>query len=161
MNLFNQIENEAKENKVYIYFDMDGTCVEYKSGEKKLIMSNKKDLFLNKRPLNTVLKIMERLSKMENVTVGILSNCYFEEQKKDKITWLKKNAPFIEMKNVNIIVLNNETYTTDTKDFLKANLLKRLHSDLSHVILVEDSHAILKATQKSGIRGEHVSTLID
>ena len=161
MNLVDKVKELAKENKVYIYFDMDGTCVEYKSGEIDLIKGNAKEFFLNKRPLFTILKIMEDLANTANVIVGILSNCYFDEQKQDKITWLKKYAPFIKSENINIIVLNNETYTADTKDYLKPNLLKKLHNDTTYVYLIEDNHQILKATKKSGLNGEHISTLLN
>lgn len=160
MNLVDKIIEQAKGHKVYVYFDMDGTCVEYKSGEIQLIKGNQPNFFLQKRPLFTVLSIMEKLSKVDNVVVGILSNCYFDEQKADKITWLGKYAPFIKAENINIIVLNNETYTPDTKDYLKANLLKKLHNDTQYVYLIEDNHQILKATIKSGLNGEHVSTLL-
>ena len=160
MNLVEKIKTLAKENIVYLYFDMDGTCAEYKSGEKDLIKGNAKDFFLIKRPLFSILKIMEDLANSENVIVGILSNCYFEEQKQDKITWLQKYAPFIKRENINIIVLSNETYTTETKDYLKPNLLKKLHNDTTYVYLIEDNHQILKATRKSGLNGEHISTLI-
>ena len=57
-------------------------------------------------------------------------------------------------------MLNNEIYTQDTKDYLKPNLLKKLHNDTTYVYLIEDSHQILKATRKSGLNGEHISTLI-
>ena len=72
MNLVEKVKTLAKDNKVYLYFDMDGTCVEYKSGEIDLIKGNAKDFFLTKRPLFSILKIMEDLANTENVIVGIL-----------------------------------------------------------------------------------------
>lgn len=48
MNLFDKILEMAKTKKVRVFFDMDGTCAEFKSGEKNDILANKRGLYLNK-----------------------------------------------------------------------------------------------------------------
>lgn len=163
MNVMIEIKEAAKTKPVLCLFDMDGTCVEYGSGEKAQILANKKDFFKFKRPLKSILKKMKVLSKTKNVRVGILSNCYFEEQHLDKIFWLKNNAPFIAQNDIHIVVLNNETYTTDTKDFIKANYIKQIAAPNEKVFFFEDSHNIIKATSKAlpDVKVCHVSELID
>lgn len=163
MDVIKEIKDTAKFKPVLCLFDMDGTCVEYGSGEKAQIMANKKDFFKFKRPLKSILKKMKNLSKTKNIRVGILSNCYFEEQRQDKIFWLKNNAPFICQKDICIVVLNNETYTTDTKDFIKAKYIKQMAKQNEKVFFFEDSHNIIKATSKAlpDVKVCHVSELID
>lgn len=157
------ILNLSKTNKVVCFFDMDGTCVEYGANEKPLLLANEPNFFLNKRPLRSIIKKMKRLSKMNNVTVKILSNCYFEEQKEDKISWLKKYAGFIKPEDINIIVLNNEKYTPETKDNLKANRIKSIVGNDSEIYLFEDDQRIMYVTMKimPEVHVCHVSTLID
>lgn len=163
MDKVKEIKKLAKTENILCLFDMDGTCVEYGTNEKSHILNNEKDFFKFKRPLKYVLKKMKSLSKTKNVRVGILSNCYFEEQRQDKIFWLKNNAPFIADENINIIVLNNETYTTETKDFIKANRIKTIARPNEKVFFFEDSHDIIKATHKalSDVNVFHISALID
>ena len=157
------IKEDAKRGKVIIYSDMDGVLCEYGAGEKGLIMSNEKGFYLSKRPLFSMLRKLEELSHIENVEVGIMSNCYYLEQKEDKIKWLEKYCPFIKKENINIIVLTNEVYTKETKDFLKGERLLSITSGSNKKwYLIEDNHDIIKCTNKlvEG-SGRHFSELID
>lgn len=104
---------------------------------------------------------MERLSKIPNVEVCILSNCHYQEQKEEKIEWLRVYAPFIRPENIFIIVLSNENYTSDNKHFLKGNKIKKILSSDETAFLIEDDHRVIKATRSLGIDAEHVSMLIE
>ena len=164
MRIFDEIKEKAdKGENILCLFDMDGTCAEYGANEKKRILDNEKGFYFSKRPLVTILKIMENLSNINNVQVGILSNCYYEEQKEDKINWLKKYAPFIRDKNVNIIVLTKETYTKENKAFLKSEKIKKIEKENEEIYFFEDDHQIIRATLKAlpHVNTRHISTLID
>jgi len=158
----------AKTKKVIVFFDMDGVCAEYgRPGEDKLIRSNAPGYYFNKRPIQSMLETMERISKIENVEIRILSNCYFPEQKQDKIKWLKIHAPFIKLENITVITLNDETYTKETKDEIKGNYIKVLTEGVdAHVRLVEDDHGIIKKSNEllskllPCFRAEHISSLM-
>ena len=52
-----EIINKSKTEKVLIFFDMDGVLAEYGAGEKGLILNNTPNFYLNKRPIQTTLKI--------------------------------------------------------------------------------------------------------
>ena len=160
MTLFDEIVELAKVKSVKVFFDMDGTCVEYRSGEKNDILTNKPGIYLNKRSIKTVLEIMKKLSEVQNVKVCILSNCYYDEQKREKIEWLHKFAPFIKDENIYIIVFKNEKFEREEKDFLKANKIKQIVGN-DEAILIEDDHGIIKSSLKVGVRAEHISTLIE
>ena len=158
-----KIKEQSCESKVIIYSDMDGVIAEYGVGEKPLIMSNEKSFYLNKRPIYSTINKLKELSEIENVEIGIMSNCYFQEQKTDKIEWLKEYCPFISPENINIIVLNEESYTKETKDYLKVNRIIDINKDNDKVWhLVEDNHNIMNCTNKvkPGF-AHHFSELLD
>ena len=114
-----EIKNLGKNKQVLVLFDMDGTLVEYGQGEKQLIMDNVRSFYFNKRKLNTTCKIAEEISKYKNVTVGIMSNCYFDEQKQDKLSWLAIHLPFLKQENIYINVY--KTLTTKKKKKILSN----------------------------------------
>lgn len=163
-NMFlDEVKKLAKENKIIVFSDMDGVLAEFGIGEKHLILANVPSFYLNKRPIQTTLKALELLSKIDNVEIGIISNCHFIEQKQDKISWLKKNASFIKPENINIIVLNEETYTKETKDFLKINKILNLVKDKNiKFFLIEDDHGIIRSSNSvcPGV-ARHVSEIVE
>lgn len=145
--LINEIKSIAKTKSILVLFDMDGTIVEYGANEKQDILDNKAHFYFNKRPLKTMLKAVKNLSKIKNVTIGILSNCYYPEQRQDKIIWIKKFIPFIKSENINIIVYSELKFEKHEKDNLKANKINTI-SGYDKIYLIEDTHEIIKATNK-------------
>lgn len=160
--VIDQIKEQAKYGKVVVLFDMDGVIAEFGSNEKKFILSNHPEFFLHRRPIKTIINIIEDLNNFENITLGIVSNCFFEEQKQDKITWLKKHLPFLKEENICIIKLNEEKYTKETKDFIKAKYIEKNWKKDDLIYFFEDDHGIIRATQKvfPEIVVNHISTLI-
>lgn len=139
----------AKTKPVLVLFDMDGTLVEFGVNEKEQILENAPGFYFNKRPIKTMLKIAEGLSKKKNITVGIMSNCYYFNQKEDKLRWLKDNAPFIEDKNIYINVYNNRNIDKLERSSAKLNrILNEKLTDNNVVYLIEDTHEIIKTINK-------------
>ena len=161
--LIDEIKEKAKSKKVILYSDMDGVLAEYGVGEKPLILANEKNFYLNKRKISCTVEKLREISMLENVEIGIMSNCYFQEQKQDKIVWLEKHCPFIKKNNINIIVLNEEPHTEETKDYLKISRLLSINYNKDvDFYLIEDNHKIISATNK--IRpntGRHFSEILD
>jgi len=161
--LIEKIKEEAKNKKVIMFFDMDGTIAEYSSADKDRIINNEVGFYLKKRPLHCMLKIMKKFSKMENVTVAILSNCKFEEQKQDKIAWLRIYAPYIKEENIHIVVLSKEVYEKEQKFAIKARYLEKLSKGYDVVYQIEDDQRIINATRNAQLpntNAEHVSMLL-
>lgn len=158
-----KLKRISEEKKVIVYSDMDGVLVEYGAGEKDLILKNEKGFYYNKRPIYSTINKFKQMSEMENVEIGIMSNCYYQEQKKDKIMWLENYCPFIKKENINIIVLTEESYTKETKDAIKIGKILNLNKDTDReFFLIEDDHGIIKASNK--IRpntAHHFSELLD
>lgn len=161
--LIEEIKEKAKTKKVIVYSDMDGVLAEYGVGEKPLILANEKDFYLNKRKISCAVEKFRMLSEIENVEIGIMSNCYFQEQKQDKLLWLEKHCPFIKKENINIIVLNDEPHTKETKDYLKISRLLSINYDKDvDFYLIEDNHNIIGATNKTRPNtGRHFSEILD
>ena len=161
--LIDRLTKEAKSKKVIVYSDMDGVLVEYCAGQKELILNNEKDFYLNQRPIFSVINKMKQLSEIENIEIGIMSQCYFQEQKRDKILWLEKYCPFIKKQNINIIVLNEESYTKDSKYFLKIQKIRSLNEGENRSFyLIEDEHKIIKNSNKICPNvAHHFSELLD
>lgn len=161
--LVDQIKEKAKSKKVIVYSDMDGVLAEYGVGEKPLILANEKDFYLNKRAVHCTIEALKRISEIENVEVGIMSNCYFQQQKQDKILWLERHCPFIKKENINIVVLNDEPHTAQTKDYLKISKLLSINHDKDiDFYLIEDNHKIISATNKTRPNtGRHFSEILN
>ena len=158
-----EIKKLSTNKKVYIFCDMDGVIAEFGASEKDLILNNAKNLFLNKRPIFTTINKLKEFSQIQNVEICIMSNCHFKEQKEEKIKWLKKYCPFIKTQNINIIVLKEENYTKETKDYLKIHRIKSiLKENNCHYFLLEDNHDIIKSTNKiAPMTGRHFSEILD
>lgn len=142
-----KIKEMAKQQKLLVLFDMDGTIVEYGANEKQDIIENKPNFYYEKRPLKTMLKTVKKLSKIKNVTIGILSNCYYPEQEQDKIKWLHKFTPFIDFNYTYFNVYSNLSFKKEERNILKANVIKTI-TGFDKILLVEDNHEIIKETNK-------------
>lgn len=147
MKLFDEICLEAKTKNVLVLFDMDGTIVEYGHNEKPFILKNHPGFYFNKQPLEIMISIAKELSKQNNITVGILSNCYFNEQKNDKLEWIEKFAPFIDKNQRHVIVYNNLSFKKEEKNYLKAIKIQTIQG-FDRVYLIEDNHEIISVTNK-------------
>ncbi|MBR6779014.1 MAG: hypothetical protein IKM43_02550 [Clostridia bacterium] len=161
--LIDKIRKLAKDNKVMVFCDMDGVIAEYDTTKKHDIRNNVPNTYFNSRPLNHTISQLKKIKKIKNVEIGILSACYFNEQKQEKLQWLKLHANIFEDKNINIVVYENETFTQKTKDLLKVNKILEIVKNKNVVpILIEDNHNIIEATNKV-IKNcaVHVSKLID
>lgn len=162
--LINEIIEIAKENRVYVFFDMDGVLAEFETREYDKIKRGDADYFTKSRPIKSTIKVAKKLSKIRNITVGIMSNCYSKVQREDKKTWLKENMPFIKEENINIISYDEVKFKKEEKDLLKGNYLTKKYKKLkAKIFLIEDNINIIKATNKNfkQISCHHVSMIID
>lgn len=158
-----KIKEEAKAgSKTLIFFDMDGLMTEFDSELKERIVSNEPGFYLTRRPLKSMLKTIKGLSKVKNITVGILSNCHYKEQKQDKITWLSKYAPFFAPENIHIVVLSEEKFEDSEKYFVKARYAKEYMQGYDKVYFFDDDPRILKAMRKAlpEMVSKHISLMI-
>ena len=106
---------------------------------------------------------MKELNETENVTVGILSCCHFVEQKSDKISWLKKNVPFLKTENIHIICYENIDYNKENKYLLKTQYLENLFKNSQYIVYhIDDDVRVIGSMKKSNlINVKHISSIIE
>ena len=157
--LINYIQTEFNNEKTDIYVDMDGVIVDYDMINYSKHKEND-DVYFNKRPINTVLNILCEVSKLENVTIHILSVSRYQRQIQGKLDWLKKYAPFIDKENINIIPRDVNKF--EKADVLKSNFFTKLQNN-NKIILIDDSHSVLQTVFKnnSQVIPFHISSIID
>lgn len=161
--IIDEIKEQAKYTNVLILSDMDGVVAEYGTNEKKSILSNHLNFYLNRRPIRTIINAYKELSELENITIGIVSNCFYEEQKQDKLKWLEKHMPFVNKDYVRIIKLSEEKYDKESKDYIKSKYIEKMIKNKEVMVyFFEDDHGIIRCTHKAlpNVYTAHMSMLV-
>ncbi len=140
---------------------MDGVVADYDMIDYKL-HGEEKDIYLNKRPIKTIINILEKLSTLDNVNLYILSVTKYKKQINGKKIWLKKNMPFIDNKNIKII--SREEKEWQEASIIKSNYLNiNIKDEQSVNIHIDDSHDVLREIDKldKDITPLHISSILD
>ena len=133
-------EEEIKklgDNKIKIFVDMDGVIADYNVG---YAMD-----YHQKRPLTSNIEKLEKVSKMENVEMHILSVARLNVGVEEKNIWLDEVAPFFKKENRNIIPREENGFMA-AKD-LKLLFMKNLEKDGSIIVVIDDDPQILHEMQ--------------
>lgn len=133
MHFYNLIKELSTEKELIIFVDMDGVIASYDVGRPLD--------FLNKRPLTENIKKLEKVSKLPNVELHILSICKKNFQIEEKNTWLDKYAPFFNKENR--IIISKEEIKNISSPEIKSNYLKSVKTN-KQIVFVDDDNAILK-----------------
>jgi len=164
--MLEQIKTYADENrdkKIAMFVDMDGVIADLDINDD--IANNKANVFLEKRPLKSVINILSKVSEIENIDLYILSACGYRNQAVDKSEWLSIHAPFFKKENQIYVVREVVNYTHETKTKIKTdNILDTLRDrDYDLAIYLEDEFLMLKMMQKKlgdKIMCIHISSFI-
>lgn len=147
MSFIDKITKICKEHdKVALFVDMDGTIVEYIVYHEGFITNETKELFLNAKPITSIIEKLEELNKIENLDIFILTLSKSNIIAKEKKEWLKRYLPFIDENNYIILIRENGDYDTETRSFVKANQMKEKLKEYNYVMLLDDEHKILRTT---------------
>ncbi len=158
-----EVAKIAKKKSVFVSFDMDGVIAEYDVSKNESHKMRGGDFYSSKRPIKTIIGVMQNLSKIPNVEVGILSCCHFVEQAEQKKIWLKANCPFLKNENIHIICYEETDFDTRDKYSLKTQLLEKLFSNADvEVFHVDDDVRVIKDMAKSErVVVKHISSLVE
>ena len=154
---------DSKE-KVLFFIDMDGTIAEYTFFTKEFKERNRDGLFVNLRPLTSVIKCIEKTKEIPNIELYILSLCKYNSDIIQKVEWLGKHAPFIKRENIFILTRENLEYTPETIADVKAKFINEFLKEDEHAIFLEDTHKNMeKAKDLLGgqIDNFHISSFIE
>lgn len=149
------------ENKnIKIYVDMDGVVAEFDMTDRKKIESNK-DVYLNKRPINTIINILKEINELDNVEMYILSVARLNSQIEGKKLWLKRYMPFIKENNINIIARDVNDFQKSSK--LKSNFLKKEENNNEIIIDIDDDHRVLTEIEENNkyVYALHPSSILN
>ena len=133
MHFYELIREQAKKEDIVLFVDMDGVIASYNFGFPLD--------FKTKRPLETNIETLKKVSTIKNVELHILSICKKDFQIKEKNDWLDQYAPFFKKENRTVI--SKETFTNTSSSNLKLNYLKEFKTD-KKMILVDDDNEVLK-----------------
>ncbi len=100
---------------------------------------------------------------MQNIDIYILTLSKSKKITEQKKKWLKKHVPFIKEENWIIITKENNEYSKENRDIIKAEKMKEKNNEYNKLILLDDDHKILKETQKIlGEKGQvfHISSIL-
>ena len=149
-NFYNKIKTICcKYKKVAMFVDMDGTIVEYIVHPFGSITTKSKGLFLNGKPIKSVINELEEISKIENLDLYILSMARSNIIVHEKKEWLKNNASFINEDRY--IILNREDgdYGDDNRNIIKAKKIQeKLENDYDYAIFLDDDHKVIHKAQE-------------
>lgn len=158
----NKIIFEKKIKNLGIFIDMDGVIADYRFGEGNNIIENKPGVYINKRPIKTIIDILDKVIHDGKFTLNIISSCLFKEQEEEKKKWISINLPFIDIKNVNIVISKNFELRKEKKIEKILEIMRKNKND--YALLIDDTHEILFLAQKESngkIIPIHIVTLLD
>ena len=160
MSYFINYLKEFKDKQINVFVDMDGVVADY---DMLGFEDNKDnaDVYLNKRPVITTIKVLEEVNNLKNVNLYILSVARNEDQIPGKVKWLEKNMSFITKEQINIL-------PREGNDFKPAHELKKIflkgNTNPDEInIMIDDSHSVLYTLHKSDINviPLHITSILD
>lgn len=151
-----------------VFLDIDGTLTEYRynghvdagdgTDNGQTVEETNNHVFLNSRPLESVIKTIERHCTTEYLfTLGHIrtegEGLIMGIEELDKKEWLSKHCPFV-----------NPAYRlflddTQSKAERINKICKRLGTQ--NAVLIDDKIDILREVEKMGYKALHISSLID
>ena len=138
MKFYDCIEKN-KDKNISIYCDMDGVLAEYDIGNFD---------YESIRPLKSTIKKIEDLYKEDNISIYILSICKNDNIVSDKITWFKKNMPFLKQENIILLSKEYNKYQDISSKEIKSNYLKE-HAKNDVNIVIDDDNSVIKYIRKN------------
>ena len=159
-NYFLNYIEQLKANKpINIYFDMDGVIVDYDLINHRLTQ-NEENTFLNKRPIYTVIEILNNLQNKENIKIHILSITRYKNQIEGKIKWLERYLPSIDTNNIHIF--SREEYNFVRPKIIKSKYLEENTNNEEINIHIDDDQQVLKELiNNKKIIPLHISSILD
>lgn len=110
----------------------------------------KREFFFTGNRQNTCQRVVRECKAKEQF---ILGHCHEPKEISDKHLWVDKYYPQIKKR----FFIDDEV----SKAGVILDYCKEQKIDLSDVIFIDDSHAIIKEAEKKGIKAFHISSFLD
>lgn len=160
MSYFKNYLDQFNDKQINIFIDMDGVVADYDALSFKSD-KDKDDVYLNKRPINTVIDILKEASIRKNTTLFILSCTKKKSQKEGKYIWLAKYMDFIKKENINVISREEKQFMKSC--LIKAEFLKNNYDKDKINIVIDDAHDVIKeiVNLNLDIIPLHITSILD
>lgn len=163
MNFIDKISNIYKTNKnIEIYIDMDGTIVELLFDKEGSY--TKKGVYLNKRPIISVVNKLEEIkNKFPLIKFKILSCSKTNQMRNEKNEWLNIQMPYIKKEDRVIFSEEAGDYAREDRNLVKAEYINKNIDDDKIIILIDDDIEVLKGVQnlnKENVLPVHVTSIL-
>ncbi len=146
----------------YVFFDVDGTLAEYRyndhvSGKnnwggqtwEELFFGN---VFVNNRPLKTMVKLVEKLNPEKVFVLGAITTNHEIEEKYE---WFAKYYPTIPKEHL-IFVADSSLKVIALEEYAK-----KLKIAKDEIVFIDDKHATIRQTEEAGFRSYHVTSFME
>lgn len=156
--MYNEILN--MQEKCTVLFDMDGVLCEYRYGEGSKILKGDTNVYLSKRPIQTVIKFLKECLDIGN-DCFIITSCVTKKQFNAKIDWISKNIPFFSSNRV-YCVFHSDFDSRIEKKINKICEIAKIGKTQKYYV-IEDTHEILSklyALNEKNIIPVHVINII-
>lgn len=148
-NFIEKVKKICEENeKVAMYIDMDGTIVEYHIYESNEIAEKMGKEYKEFEPLKCVIQNLKELSNIKNLDMYILSLSKTNKITEEKKNWLKKYVPFIKEDNWIILTKEIGDYSSQNRDIIKGENIKKREENYTHSILLDDEQKVLREAKR-------------
>lgn len=145
----NEIKEICKKNKkVDMYIDMDGTIAEYHLYNPEEISRKMEEEYLKNEPLKNVIDVLEKISKINNIEMYILSLSKTKKITEKKKIWLKKYVPFIKEENWIILTKEIGEYSNENRNEIKGKNIELRQEDYDKSIMLDDEQVVLREAKK-------------
>ena len=145
----NEIKEICKKNKkVDMYIDMDGTIAEYHLYNPEEISRKMEEEYLKNEPLKNVIDVLEKISKINNIEMYILSLSKTKKITEKKKIWLKKYVPFIKEENWIILTKEIGEYSNENRNEIKGKNIELRQKDYDKSIMLYDEQVVLREAKK-------------
>ncbi len=152
---------EKLKNK-YVFFDVDGTLAEYRYNDhvsggngwggqtyEELFFGN---VFVNNRPLKTMLHLIEQLEPEKVFVLGAITTNHEIDEKQE---WFAKYYPMIKKENI-IFVANSELKVVALEQYAK-----KLNITKEEIVFIDDKHETIRQTEEAGFKSYHVTSFVE
>lgn len=115
------------------------------------------------KPIEEIINTLEKISKINNIDIYILSLSKNQKITEEKKIWLKKYTEFIPEKNWIILTKENGDYDHNNRNQIKSLKMKEKLNQYDHVIFLDNDHIILKETNrmlKEKVSSFHVTSAL-
>lgn len=144
----------------YIFWDIDGTLAPFRFNDHVCdplgthhamsVKEIEEGIFLYREPSKHMQRVVRECKAKEQF---ILGHCHEPKEISDKHLWVDKYYPQIKKR----FFIDDEV----SKAGVILDYCKEQKIDLSDVIFIDDSHAIIKEAEKKEIKAYHISSFLD